>query len=174
MSQVRPALAILAAIARNGVIGRSGTLPWHLPRDLARFKKISMGHAIIMGRKTFDSIGRALPGRRSIVISRQSQRQLPVGVTRVGSLDEAIEEAASDGASRLALVIGGRAVYAAALPLAAHLYLTRVEAEVAGDVLFPEVDWNEWECQHREHHPADARNEYDLSFELWRRRPPAE
>ena len=173
MSQVRPALAILAAVARNGVIGHDGTLPWHLPRDLARFKQLSMGHPIIMGRKTFDSIGRALPGRRSIVISRQSQRQLPAGVTRVGSLDEAILEARSSGASQLAFVIGGRAVYSAALPLATQLYLTRVEADVAGDVLFPDVDWREWACQHREHHPADAQNEYDLTFELWQRRLPA-
>lgn len=127
-------LAVIAAVARNGVIGRDGALPWHLPEDLKRFKKTTDGHAIIMGRKTYESIGRPLPGRRNIVVTRTATAAI-AGCEVARSLDEAITIARST--DRCPFVIGGASIYEEALPLATELHLTSIDEDVEGDTHFP-------------------------------------
>ena len=134
-------LVLLAAVAANGVIGRDGGLPWHLPADLKRFKALTMGHPVIMGRRTCESIGRPLPGRRNIVLTR-SGKALPAGFEHHAGLDEAL---AACGQAEAPCVIGGAALYELALPRASRLELTEVHAEVDGDVRFPGFDRGE--CQ---------------------------
>ena len=135
-----PKLVLIVAMARNRVIGKDGNLPWRLPEDLKRFRSLTMGHPIIMGRKTYDSIGRALPGRRNIVVSRQ--RNLAIeGVETATSLPAALEM--TSGADKV-FVIGGEQIYQAALPMADRIELTRIEADFDGDVLFPEIDPAQW------------------------------
>jgi dihydrofolate reductase len=131
-------LCLIAAVARDGAIGKGGALPWRLPEDLKRFKAITSGHAVIMGRKTFDSIGRALPNRRNIVVSR-SKPGLPDGVELAASVEAAISLArASDSEP---MIIGGGEIYAAALPFATRLEITTVPLDVAGaDAFFPTID----------------------------------
>ncbi len=150
---------VVAADAR-GAIGRQGGLPWHLPDDLKRFKSLTMGKPIIMGRRTQQSIGRPLPGRRNIVISRSRGLELN-GCEIAGSLDAALELA---GDAPEACVIGGAEIYRLALPLADVLYLTRVEAVVEADTFFPEIDPGEWEEREREPHAADERHAYPYTF----------
>lgn len=133
-------LTLIAALGRNRVIGKDGTMPWHLPEDLNHFKALTMGHPMVMGRKTFDSIGRPLPGRRSIVITRDREWRVP-GVEVAHSFDEALDLA---GPADRVFVIGGGEVYAVALPFADHLELTEVDAEPEGDTWFPEWDPAQW------------------------------
>jgi dihydrofolate reductase len=128
-------------MARNRVIGRGSEIPWRLPEDLKHFRAVTLGHAVIMGRATFDSMGKALPGRRNIVITR-NRGLLIEGVEVVGSLLDAIALARTTDAEPR--VIGGGQVYAEALPLATRLYLTEVDAEPEGDVFFPELDRSAW------------------------------
>ena len=162
----RPSIAIVVGMAENRVIGRGGDLPWRLPADMARFRSLTMGKPIVMGRRTHESIGRALDGRRNIVVSRRPGYRSP-GCTVVASLEAAFE-AASDAAE--AAVIGGAGVYELALPFAARIHLTLVHASVDGDVRFPEIDPGGWSEVSRIERAADARNGYDLSFiELVRR-----
>ena len=159
-------LAVIAAVSRNGVIGRAGKLPWHLSADLKRFKQITTGHAIIMGRKTYQSIGRPLPNRRSLVITRDPAFRAS-GVEIVHSLDEAL--VAARGESKQ-FVIGGAAIFADALLRADELYLTRVHAEVDGDAYFPDVDFGAWELVEEASHDADAKNNYPITFQVYQRR----
>ncbi len=147
-------LALIAAVARNGVIGRGGDLPWRIPADLKYFKATTMGKPMIMGRRTYDSIGKALPGRISIVVTRQSGFQA-AGVEVAGDLDRAVEIAAGFGAEE-AMVIGGGEIYAAALPRADRLYLTEVHIEAEGDVYFPPLDRSQWRELSRDDHPAEG------------------
>ncbi|HQV90896.1 MAG TPA: dihydrofolate reductase [Phycicoccus sp.] len=133
-------VTLIAALGRNRIIGRDGTMPWHLPEDLKHFKALTMGHPMVMGRKTFDSIGRPLPGRRSIVITRDREWRVP-GVEVAHSFDEALDLA---GPADRVFVIGGGEVYAVALPFADHLELTEVDAEPEGDTWFPEWDPAQW------------------------------
>ncbi len=135
-------ISIIAAMAENGVIGRDGQLPWHLKADLQRFKRLTMGHTIIMGRKTWESIGRPLPGRRMVVVTRQNGYQAE-GVQVAASLDDALALARLAGDEE-AFIIGGAEIYRLALPLADRLYLTRVLAPVEGDTTFPEFDASHW------------------------------
>lgn len=158
-------LSLIVAMAENGVIGREGALPWHLPADLRRFKTLTMGHPMVMGRKTFESIGRALPGRRSIVVSRNPEWQAE-GVETVTSLEQALTLAAAE---EEVFVIGGAEIFALALPRADRLYLTRVHAEIEGDVFFPKLDKSEWRTVSREDLAADEKNLYPTSFEVWER-----
>ena len=153
------AITIIAAIARNGVIGRDNRLIWHIPRDLRRFKRLTMGHALIMGRKTFDSIGRPLPGRRNIVITRQSNFA-PDGVEVVHSLEQALALVGDAPA----FVIGGGEIYRQALPRAERLELTLVDADFEGDVRFPEIDWREWTEAGRRTLEASESVPFDYSF----------
>ncbi len=166
-------LAILVAVSENGIIGREGKLPWHLSADLRRFRRITMEHAILMGRKTWESIGRPLPGRTSIVISRQSDYATGhPEVQVVGDLDRALAIARqADCDQDQAFVIGGAAIYKLALPRAERLYFTRVHAEVEGDVRFPEVDWSEWEVKEESHHTADEFDQFDHTFTVYQRVP---
>jgi dihydrofolate reductase len=159
-ASVAPRLELIVATARNGVIGRDNALPWHLPRDLAFFKRVTLGHPVLMGRRTWESIGRPLPGRRNLVLTRDRSFAAPGGVV-VHALDEAI--AACRDADRL-MVIGGAEIFSALLPVASVLHLTEIDAEIAGDVLFPRWDREEWAEEWQEYHPADERNAYPLRF----------
>ena len=138
--------ALIAAVARNGTIGRDNALPWRLPEDLRRFKALTTGHAIIMGRKTWESLGRPLPGRRHVVVSRNPGYRAD-GVTVVGTLAEALAAAGSD-----AYVIGGAMLYAQALPFVDRLELTEIDADFAGDACFPPFDRHQWREVARETH----------------------
>ena len=148
-------IGLVAALARNGVIGREGDLPWRLPDDLAHFKAITVGKPVVMGRRTYESIGRPLPSRLNLVLSR-SAREIP-GCTVVRSVDEAIARAEAAGAHEL-WVIGGEAVYAAFLPRADVLELTHVDAEVEGDARFPRFEREAWREVGASEHAADARH----------------
>lgn len=163
-------LSIIAAIADNGVIGKDGHLPWRLPDDLRHFKSITMGKPILMGRRTWESLGRPLPGRENLVLSRHAI-EAPPGVRVYSSLTDAL--AACAGIEEV-LVIGGAAVYAEALPLAQRLYLTEVHASVPGDAFFPPWDRSAWREMERIAHPADAEHLYAFSFTQWARRGPGE
>jgi dihydrofolate reductase len=147
-------LTLVAAVARNGVIGRRGGIPWHLPEDLARFRALTTGHPVVMGRKTWESLPerfRPLPGRRNVVVTR-NPAWAAEGAERAGSLDEALQ--LLDGAEPV-FVIGGAALYAGALPLAHELELTEVDLEVEGDAYFPEWDRDAFEEVSREAHVSE-------------------
>ena len=160
---------MIVALSQNNVIGREGTLPFRQSADLQRFKKLTMGHHLIMGRKTFASLGRALPGRTSIVLSRQDDLSLPEGVLAARDLSEALRLCGDDPEP---FVIGGGEIYRLALPHVTKLYITRIEAEIEGDVHFPAVDLKQWTMLSDEAHPADARNQYLARFQIWQRMPP--
>jgi dihydrofolate reductase len=160
MASAPPRISIIVVMANNRVIGRDNRLPWHLPADLAHFKALTMGKPMVMGRKTWESLPGLLPGRRHIVITRQADYRT-AGCTLVHSLDQAL---AAAGEVPEVMVVGGGAVYREALPRAERLYLTLVEAEVDGDVRFPEIDAAAWRELSREAHPADARNAYAYTF----------
>jgi dihydrofolate reductase len=153
-------VSIVVATDERGAIGRDGRLPWHLPDDLRRFKALTMGKPIVMGRKTWESIGRPLPGRQNIVVTRQPGFQA-AGATIVSSLEDALAAAAN--AAEIC-VIGGAEVYRLALPHAQLIYLTRVHAMVEADTYFPPVDAAHWEQGSREDHAADERHVYPYSF----------
>lgn len=159
-------LSLIVAVADNGVIGRDNQLPWHLPADLKRFKALTLGHAVIMGRRTFESIGLALPGRRNLVLSRDPEYSAP-GIELFGSLTEALEGARQAGE---VFVLGGAAVFAEALGHADRIYLTRVHAPVAGDTRFPELDPRLWRQVADEPHAADSDNPLAYDFQIWERR----
>lgn len=129
-------------MAENNVIGKDGGLPWHIPADLKHFKAVTMGKPIVMGRRTYESIGRPLPGRLNIVVTRDPSRRWD-GVEVVQSLPDALERAAAHGADEI-MIIGGGDLYRAALPLAQRIYLTRVHEAVEGDTVFPDLDPTEW------------------------------
>lgn len=166
-------LAIIVAQAQNRVIGINNNLPWHLPEDLRYFKQVTMGKPIIMGRKTFESIGRPLPGRTNIVITRDPD-YAPENVKVVHSLEAAKELAESicmiDGGDE-AMIIGGAQIYEQALAEADRLYLTQVHADVHGDAWFPEFNPGEWMEVGREDFAASGHNPYDYSFIVLQRIP---
>jgi len=159
-------LSVIVAADQRGGIGRAGGLPWHLPEDLRRFKALTMGQPILMGRRTWDSIGRPLPGRRSVVISRRPGLEIP-GAEVFGSLDAALE-ALADAAE--VCVIGGAEIYREALPRADVVHLTRVHTLVEADTFLPELDVHEWQEVAREDRPADERHMFGYSFITLRRR----
>ena len=158
-------VCIIVAVARNGVIGREGTLPWRLPRDLNYFKSVTLGKPIIMGRKTFESIGEPLPARDNFVISRNSNFQAE-GVKTFLSLMPAIEHSQEVGATEV-IIIGGAALYREALSFAQRLYVTEVHETIEGDVYFPPIKLNNWVEKSRERYSADEHNEYDHSFVVY-------
>jgi len=165
-------IALVAALDRNRAIGRNGAMPWHLPDDLRRFKTLTLGKPVLMGRRTALSIGRALPGRENLVLTRAGAAPF-AGQRVVHSLGEAIERARSQGAGEVA-VIGGGEVYALALPHATHLHLTHVDAVADhADTWFPSFDEREWIETAREHHPADAKHAFAMDFTDYERRAPA-
>jgi dihydrofolate reductase len=159
-------VSIIVAIADNGVIGRNGALPWRISADLKRFKALTMGHHLVMGRKTFESIGRALPGRKTIIVTRNRDLAIP-DVVSAGSVESALLLAQHDDEIFIA---GGAEIYEQSLHRADRIYLTRVHAEPQGDVLFPEFDdVNEWRLADSEHFEADEKNEYPYSFLTYER-----
>jgi dihydrofolate reductase len=158
-------ISIVVAASTNNVIGVHGELPWRLPGDLQRFKTLTMSKPIIMGRRTYESIGRALPGRQNIVITRQ-RGYAADGCDVVQSTDAAIE-AAGDAVE--IMVIGGGDIYRQFLPRAHRIYLTRVEVELEGDTHFPSLDETNWQETAAEKHAADDSNEYDYSFNVLER-----
>lgn len=185
-------IAIVVALANNGVIGRGQQLPWHLPDDLKHFKALTVGKTVLMGRRTFESIGRALPGRRNLVLSHS--RHEPSALTPTAPMAPiaplasialtadlgratsvayvaSVEAALADAAAVAELcVIGGADVFRQTLPLATHLHLTRVRASIDGDVVFPDFDLQAWEETGRSEHPADPRHAWPMTFMDYRRR----
>ena len=158
-------VSLIAALAENRVIGKGGGLPWRLPKDLQRFKQLTVDHTVIMGRKTFEEIKHPLANRRNVVISRDPGFH-PRGVTVVPSLDEALALGATESE---VFVIGGGEIFKLALPRADRLYLTIVHSEVPGDTLFPPLDQTAWALEEKEHHSADARHAHPFSFRRYRR-----
>jgi dihydrofolate reductase len=159
--------SLVVAMARNRVIGSDNALPWRLPADLAHFRKVTMGHPIVMGRRTYESIGKALPGRKSIVVTRNRAFEAP-GCTVVPSLDAAWEAA---GDAEEVCVIGGTSLFEEALPVADVIHLTEVEADVAGDTYFPRFDRGAWDEKEVARQPADGRHAYPMRIlELTRKR----
>ena len=159
-------LSMIVAHADDRVIGKDNDMPWHLPADLAYFKKTTLGKPVIMGRKTYESIGRPLPGRLNIVISRDASYQTE-GVTTVLSVDKALEVA---GDVEEIMVIGGGAIYAHCLDKADRLYITHIKAKVDGDTTFPAYDLQFWNKVSSELRPADDKNLYDLDFCVYERK----
>ncbi len=154
---MRPEIVLVVAVAENGVIGRDGTMPWHLPADLRHFKRLTTGKPVIMGRKTFESIGKPLPGRHNIVLTRDAGWQAE-GVTVVPNLAEAIAAAGLDPRARAdeIMVIGGAEIYAQALPIATRIELTRIHIAPEGDTLFPPLDPADWRETARDPHAAEG------------------
>lgn len=153
-------VSLIAAVAENGVIGRNNALPWRLPADLKHFRHLTVGHPIIMGRRNYESIGRPLPDRTNIVLTRQAGYRAP-DTTVVHSLDQAF---AAAGNAREVFVIGGAEIYAMAFGRADRLYLTEVHAKVDGDTHFPAFNPTEWREVARERHEADEKHEHAYSF----------
>jgi dihydrofolate reductase len=165
-------VSAIAAIAENGVIGREGRLPWHLPDDLKRFRAITWGRPIIMGRRTFDSLGRALPGRTNIILTRNADYRAEGGAV-VASPADALSLAAASGAEE-AIVIGGADVFRQLWPWCDKLYLTTVLGDIEGDTFFPPVGLGppDWDVVHEESRPADSRNPFDTMYRVLMRRDP--
>jgi len=159
-------VTLVVAAAENGVIGRDNALPWHLPDDLKHFKQVTLGKPVVMGRKTFESIGKPLPGRQNIVVTRDANYQRP-GITVVRSPEAALT-AASDAPE--IMVIGGAALFRDLLPRATRVHLTRVHSSVDGDVRWPGLEPREWRRVACEAHPADERHAFAMTFELWEKR----
>jgi dihydrofolate reductase len=161
-------VSIIAILAANDVIGRDNKLPWHMPADLKRFKALTMGHHLIMGRKTFDSIGKPLPGRINVVVTRNVDFS-PEGVAVARSLEEAIGKAEAAGDDEI-FIAGGAEIFAQALHRAGRMHLTRLHAEFEGDTFFPEFDdVNEWKLVDAEHFEPDEKNAYPYSFLTYER-----
>lgn len=161
-------ISLVVAASLNHAIGKDNQLLWHLPNDLQFFRNTTWGGAVVMGRKTFDSIRKPLPGRTNIVITRQPDWQFP-GVKRASGLDEAVRLSEEAGC-REVFIIGGGDIYRQALPMADRIHLTRVEAVLDGDVFFPEPDPQQWELQESIRFEADEKNPLSHRFERWERR----
>lgn len=165
-TRIKPRLSLIAAVARNGIIGGENRLPWRLSADLKRFRMLTMGYPIIMGRKTFASLGRPLPGRDNIVLTRDPG-YAAAGCRIVHSLEEALS--ACEAAVQ-AFIIGGAELYAQTLPLVSELYITEVDVDAEGDTRFPDFDRTRFIEVSREHHPADETNPYDHDFVVYARK----
>lgn len=169
----RPRIALIWAMAHNRVIGRNNALPWRLPADLKHFRELTTGHPVLMGRKTFESLGRPLPNRTNIVIT-SDRGHTPQGCLVAHSLDEALALAAPHVLPNdpMIFVIGGEKLYVQMLPRADRLYVTLVEAEIEGDAWFPEFDLETWRETQRDTHPADEMNPYPCVFLMLERKTP--
>ena len=161
-------ISLVVAVARNRVIGYQGQIPWRLPDDQLLFRRLTTGHPVVMGRKTFESIGKPLPNRNNLVVSRRDLSQIP-GIRGFAKLMQAETWVREQGFEEL-FVIGGEALYGEAMERAERIYLTRVEAEPEGDAFFPEMDETRWLCVKQEAHTADERHSHHFSFEIWERR----
>jgi dihydrofolate reductase len=154
----QPRIYLVAAVAANGIIGAGGKLPWHLPEDLKHFKRLTMGHPVIMGRRTWESLGRPLPGRENIVVSTRRGYEAP-GAAVAGSLDAALALCIGEP---VAFVIGGTRLFEAALPLAGGLAMTEIKRDYAGDAWFPQYDRSQWRESQREAHTAADGTRFDF------------
>ncbi|PHQ78473.1 MAG: type 3 dihydrofolate reductase [Coxiella sp. (in: Bacteria)] len=158
-------ISLIVAMSKNRVIGNEGKIPWHLPNDFKHFKQVTLGKPIIMGRKTHESIGRPLPGRRNIVVTRQSD-YLADGCDVFQSIDAALDAVASEPEI---MIIGGSTLYEQTLERADRIYLTIVDTTLDGDAYFPELDPEHWQLLTAENHPSDATHQYDYTFQTLQR-----
>jgi dihydrofolate reductase len=165
MNAAQPLISLIVAMAQNGVIGRDNALPWRLPADLKRFKAFTLGKTVLMGRKTFESIGRPLHGRDNLVLTRD-RRWLASGVIVVHSVEQALTQA---GYKEL-VAIGGAQIYRLLMPFARRIYLTHVHADVPGDTFFPDFDPTQWDDVECRMHPADEEHAYPVTFVTLERR----
>ncbi len=165
MNVAQPLISLIVAMAQNGVIGRDNALPWRLPADLKRFKAFTLGKIVLMGRKTFESIGRPLPGRDNLVLTRD-RGWWASGVIVVHSVEQALTQA---GANEL-VAIGGAQIYRLLMPFARRIYLTHVHADVPGDTFFPDFDPTQWDDVECRMHPADEEHAYPVTFVTLERR----
>ncbi len=161
-------ISFVVAASENHVIGKDNKLPWHLPNDLKFFKNTTWAMPVIMGRKTFESFGKALPGRTNIVITRQTDWKAD-GVIAVNTLAQAVE-AAAETDTKEAFIIGGGDIFLQSWPKADKIYITRVHAEFEGDTFFPEIAGNEWQLESDIEFEADEKHRYSYSFQVWRRK----
>ncbi len=160
-------ISLIVAAATNNAIGKGGTMPWHLPNDLKHFKNITWGMPVIMGRKTFDSLGKPLGGRKNIVITRQADWQAE-GAIAVRNMEDALFLAKETDAKE-AMVIGGGEIFKMIFDKAKRIYLTRVEAEPEADTFFPAVNPEQWRLVSQKNHEADEKNSFNYSFQIWER-----
>ncbi len=158
-------ISLIAAVSENGVIGKGDGLPWHLPPDMQHFKQSTMGKPVVMGRKTFETLEKPLPGRTNIIVTRQANYNQD-GCVVVHSLEEAYQAA---GDAEEVMIAGGAAIYKAALPVADRMYLTRIHETFEGDVFFPDFNWREWREVEREDY-SDSDQPYDYSFVTYERK----
>ncbi|HVY81450.1 MAG TPA: dihydrofolate reductase [Steroidobacteraceae bacterium] len=163
---MKPLISQVVAMTRDGVIGRDNGMPWHLPDDLKHFKAVTLGKPMLMGRKTFESIGRPLPGRTTLVMTRDPAWQAQ-GVVIVRSIDEALQRA---GDAAELCVVGGAEIFALTLPITQRIHLTRIHANIPGDTVYPALDMSQWHEVERIEHPADARHAYSMTFSTLERR----
>jgi dihydrofolate reductase len=163
--RVNPRLSLIVAMARNRVIGAGGKIPWHLPGELKLFKELTMGHHIIMGRKTYESINRLLPGRTTVIVTRQRDFRVP-GAIVAHTLERAIAACAGD---EEIFVIGGAEIFREALPLAGRIYLTTVDADVPGDTFMPQFSRADWRERSSQSFPPDERNRYAYTLAVHER-----
>ena len=156
-------VSIVDAKSKNNVIGKNNALPWHLPADLKHFKAVTMGKPILMGRKTFESIGRLLPGRRNIIISRD-KNYVAAGCDVFSSIDDALHALAHEAEI---MIIGGATIYEQILSRTNRIYLTEVDVQIAGDAFFPDINWQHWRLVSDERHVSDDKNPHAYCFQLW-------
>ena len=161
-------VSLIVAASENNVIGLENKLPWHLPEDLKYFKNTTWGMAVAMGRKTFESMGKALPGRTNIVITRDKFWHRPGAIT-VGSIADAVTQATDAGYKEL-FITGGGEIFLQSMVIADKIYITRIHTEINGDAFFPEINEEEWELTAVKDIKADEKNKYDMSFETWQKR----
>lgn len=165
-----PRLSILAAMARNRVIGQENRLPWHLPADLKHFKSLTMGHPIVMGRKTYESIGRPLPGRTNIILTHQETFEVP-GAIVVHSIESALQKCRENNAvQHESFIIGGENLYRQTLPYCQRLYITEIQKDFDGDAFFPEFDSNEWQETQRDQHFSEGNDIFEYHFVIFDRK----
>lgn len=160
-------ISAISAVSQNNVIGKNNTLPWHLPADMRFFKQTTMGHPVIMGRKTYDSFEKALPGRENIVITRQKDYSLP-DATVVNSLENALEKATILHNDEI-FILGGSQIFEQSMPILNRIYLTRIHEHFDGDTFFPEINFKEWEKIRDDYNTPDEKNKYAYSFQIWER-----
>ncbi len=160
-------ISLVVAAATNNGIGKDGTMPWHLPNDMKHFKNVTWGMPVVMGRKTFESLGKVLPGRKNIVITRQPGWEV-AGTIAVPKIEDALFVAKQTDANEV-MVIGGGEIYKTLFDRAKRIYLTRVEAEPEADTFFPALDPKEWHLMSQKDHEADSANAYNYSFQVWER-----
>ena len=160
-------ISLIVAVAKNNAIGKDGKLPWHLPNDMKHFKNVTWGMPILMGRKTFESLGKALPGRKNIVITRQLTWKAE-GAIAVKNMQDALFVAKETDAKEV-MVIGGGEIYKMLFEKARRIYMTRVEAEPEADTFFPSLKPEEWHLMSQQNYEADEKNAYNYSFQTWER-----